>query len=148
MSTAFVSRTGSSRGVMKQNGEIIAVPHKTVKKSYNDNSARADLKSTTKESFKDPNVKQQLSKYDHNALRNRLPVVFKGEAEPYKRFCQPRNMTSADFQIGGHVEAGYQRFRTTFQNFYDYDTSALEVGETNQGIVSEATKNIHAKQLK
>ena len=45
-------------------------------------------------------------------------------------------------------EAGYQRFRTTSQNFFDYDTAALAVGETNQGIVSEATKAIHAKQLK
>lgn len=40
----FVSRTGSSRGVSKQNGEIIAIPHKTVKKSYADNGPRADLK--------------------------------------------------------------------------------------------------------
>ena len=41
---AFVSRTGSSRGVSKQNGELIAIPHKTVKKSYADNAPRADLK--------------------------------------------------------------------------------------------------------
>ena len=40
----FVSRTGSSRGYMKQNAEIIAIPHKTVKKSYADNGPRADLK--------------------------------------------------------------------------------------------------------
>ena len=101
-----------------------------------------------KEGFKDPNVKAQLIPYDHNALRNRLPVVFKDAAKPYARFCKPRNDTSLDFQIGGHVEAGYQRFRTTSQNFFDYDTAALAVGETNQGIVSAASKKIHAAQLK
>ena len=31
--------------------------------------------------------------------------------------------------------AGYVRFRTTSQNYYDYDTKALSVGESNQGIV-------------
>ena len=30
----FMSRTGSSRGVTKQNGEIIALPHPVMKKSY------------------------------------------------------------------------------------------------------------------
>ena len=44
------------------------------------------------------------------------------------------------------MEAGYQRFRTTSQNFYDYDTKALAVGESNQGIVSELAKVIHQKQ--
>lgn len=37
MST-FQSRTGSSRGVSKQNGEIIATPHPTMKKSYAGNA--------------------------------------------------------------------------------------------------------------
>lgn len=32
-------------------------------------------------------------------------------------------------------EAGYQRFRTTSQNFYDYDVNVLDVGATNPGIV-------------
>ena len=34
----FISRTGSSRGVSKQNGEIIARPHPTMKKSYSGNA--------------------------------------------------------------------------------------------------------------
>ena len=49
--------------------------------------------------------------------------------------------------FGGGMEAGYQRFRTTSQNFYDYDTKALAVGESNQGIVSEKSKIIHKNQL-
>ena len=48
--------------------------------------------------------------------------------------------------FGGSQEAGYQRFRTTTQNFFAYDTKALSVGESNQGIVSEKSKIIHQKQ--
>ena len=48
--------------------------------------------------------------------------------------------------FGGQQEAGYDRFRTTSQNYYSYDTAALAVGESNQGIVSEKSKWIHAKQ--
>ena len=36
--------------------------------------------------------------------------------------------------LKGNVEAGYQTFRTTSQNFYNYDTTPI-VGEGNQGIV-------------
>ena len=48
--------------------------------------------------------------------------------------------------FSGSKEAGYQRFRTTSQNYYAYDTKALAVGESNQGIVSEKSKWIHQKQ--
>ena len=54
--------------------------------------------------------------------------------------------TPARSFFGGSSEAGYQRFRTTSQNFYAYDTKALAVGESNQGIVSEKSKIIHKKQ--
>ena len=47
----------------------------------------------------------------------------------------------------GGVPPGYNPYRTTSQNFYDYDTSMLSVGESNQGIVSEKAKNLHSKQL-
>ena len=57
--------------------------------------------------------------------------------------CRPPTLTRL---FSGVAEAGYQRFRTTSQNFYDYDTKALAVGESNQGIVSEKSKWIHAKQ--
>lgn len=144
---SFVSRTGSSRGVMRQNGELIAVPHKVMKKSYAGNAAAGTLTqpSTMKASYKDPNVKAALTKYHPNAIRNRLPVVFDNAAIPGKRFCYPRNEHTYDF-FGGTQEAGFQRFRTTSQNYYAYDTKALSVGESNQGIVSEKSKWIHAKQ--
>jgi len=142
-----VSRTGSSRGVSKQNGEIIAQPHPTMKKSYAGNAeqGKAPANSTMKESFKDPNQKQALTAYHPNAIRNRLPVEFKDSAIPAARFCYPRNKHTYDF-FSGNNEAGYQRFRTSSQNFYDYDTKALAVGESNQGIVSEKSKWIHKKQ--
>ena len=91
--SGYASRTGSSRGIYRQNGEIIAIPHPVMKKSYAGNAEAAafDCKSTMKESFKDPNVKAALTKYHPNALRNRLPVEFKGAAIPGVRFCHPRN---------------------------------------------------------
>ena len=98
-----------------------------------------------KESFKDPNRKAALIAYHPNAIRNRLPVEFKDSAKPYVRMCYPRNEHTYDF-FGGTQEAGYQRFRTTSQNFYAYDTKALAVGESNQGIVSEKSKVIHQRQ--
>ena len=48
--------------------------------------------------------------------------------------------------FNGSKEAGYQRFRTSSQNYYAYDTKALAVGESNQGIVAEKSKWIHQKQ--
>ena len=42
-------------------------------------------------SFKDPNEKAPMIAYDPNALRNRLPVKFDNAAEPFRRFCAPRN---------------------------------------------------------
>ena len=88
----FMSRTGSTRGVFKQNGEIIGKPHPTMKKSYADNSnAREVPTSTTNASFTDPRRKAPLVKYHPNALRNRLPVEFKDAAIPCVRFCHPRN---------------------------------------------------------
>ena len=49
------------------------------------------VRSTAKESFKDPNLKASLTPYHPNAMRSRLPVHFKGEAKPFRRFCQQRN---------------------------------------------------------
>jgi len=147
MGDAFISRTGSSKGVSKQNGEIIAKAHPTMKKSYAGNdSERGKLNSTTKSDFKNPNLKASLTPYDPNALRNRLKVEFKDAAIPGIRFCKERNGHTYDFFNAGQTEAGYQRFRTTSQNFFNYDTKALAVGESNQGIVSEKSKWIHAKQ--
>jgi len=147
MGDTFVSRTGSSRGVSKQNGEIIAKPHPTMKKSYAGNdSERGKLNSTTKADYKDPNLKATLTPYDPNALRNRLPVEFKDAAIPHRRFCKARNEHTYDFFNAGQTSAGFQRFRTTSDNFFNYDTKALAVGESNQGIVSEKSKWIHQKQ--
>ena len=112
----------------------------------NENKPFSD-NSTMKESYKDPNLKAALSAYDHNAQRNRLPVHFKNEAKSYRRFCQERNVHTYDF-FGAGMEAGFERFRTTSQNFYDYDTRVLEVGDSNQGIVSTRVKVIHKNQLK
>ena len=55
----FVSRTGSSRGVLKQNGEIIAKPHPVMKKSY------AGNKSATE--GKDACVRWQKSRRPHRS---------------------------------------------------------------------------------
>ena len=52
---------------------------------------RANHRSTSKASYKDPNMKMQLTPYHPNAQRNRLPVKFDNEATPFRRFCQVRN---------------------------------------------------------
>jgi hypothetical protein len=70
-----------------------------------------------------------------NAGRSRAPLLTRA----------PRSRRARSF-FGGAQEAGYQRFRTTSQNYYAYDTKALAVGESNQGIVSEKSKWIHKKQ--
>ena len=177
----FMSRTGSSRGVLKQNGEIIAVAHPVMKKSYASNTAGGSevATSTMRGSFTDPRRKAPLMKYHPNALRNRLPVEFKDAAIPCVRFCHPRNDHTYDIFNGNKevsilrtptgpwavprwrrpfsclpsdvspaspvfAQAGYQRFRTTAQNYYAY--YPVPVGESNQGIVSEMAKVIHKKQ--
>jgi len=114
-------------------------------KSYASNGTADANTSTMKGAFKDPGQKAALTAYHPNAIRNRLPVEFKDSAIPATRFCYPRNKHTYDF-FGGAQEAGYQRFRTTSQNYYAYDTKALAVGESNQGIVSEKSKWIHKKQ--
>ena len=85
-----MSGTGSSRGVYRQNGELIAVPHRVMKKSYAANAAAGNLTapSPMKDSYKDPNVKAALTKYHPNAIRNRLPCVsccFRTRLRPHAR---------------------------------------------------------------
>ncbi len=145
--TSSLSRTGNSKGCFKRNGEILAYAHFTPP-PFPD-ASRPVMTSTAKASFKDPNEKQPIVKYDPNALRNRLPVVFDGAAKPYARFCQVRNNHTYDFMNPGNgaKPPGYNPYRTTSQNFYAYDTNMLAVGESNQGIVSEKAKNLHEQQL-
>jgi len=134
--------------VYKRNGEVLAKPHPMAKSSFALNEAsskRSVAESTFAASYKDPNMKQALTAYHPNAIRNRLPVTFAGEAKPAARFCQPRNVGTYNF-MEGTEGAGYQRFRTTSNNYFAYDTTALEVGASNSGIVSEKAKQIHAKQ--
>ena len=89
-------------------------------------------------------MKMAHTPYHPHAPRNRLPEHFKGEARPMVRFCQARNVSDHAL-LYGHLEAGYERFRTTQQNYFDYDTKPM-VGETNQGIVSDTSKKIHTQQ--
>jgi len=143
----FHSRTGSSLGVIKANGTIIARPHPVMKKSYSGNDRAAPPTSTMQASYLNPAgaSNKALVAYHPNAIRSRLPTTFPNEAKPYKRFCQPRGQHTYDF-LSGNTPAGYVRFRTTSQNYYDYDVKALSVGESNQGVVSEKSKWIHSKQ--
>ena len=83
-----------------------------------------------KDSYKDPNVKAALTPYHPNAQRSRLPVHFRNEAKPYVRFCQQRNQQTYVQQ--SRTEAGFERFRTTSSNYFEYDTKVLSVGESNQ----------------
>ncbi len=142
-----LSRTGSTLGVYRRNGELIAIPHKSTNaaewKTATDATTR---QSTMAASFRDPNLKTQLTPYHPNAPRNRLPVKFKDEPTHGKRFCKDRNAQS--YYPPKVSEPGFERFRTTSQNFYAYDTSTLAVGGTNQGIVAIKSRIIHANQFR
>jgi len=147
----YQSRTGSSRGYHAVNGDVIAIPHKLPKSSSGPRNEATrvprNLSSTMKDSYTDPNQKRALTPYHPLAPRNRLPVRFDNEAKPHTRFCQARNVSS--FAIDDTTNnAGFQRFLTTNQNFFNYDTRTLEVGQTNAGIVSEKSKFIHLQQTK
>ena len=90
-------------------------------------------------------MSDDLTPYHWNAPRSRYTPQFENEARPMVRFCQPRNVSNPNM-LAGDVHAGYERFRTTSQNYFDYDTKATQVGETNPGIVSELSKSVHYKQ--
>ena len=146
----FKSRTGSSRGYYKRNGELIAVPHPVPMSSAEmtaRSAARGSLTSTNKDSYRDPNLKAALVPYHPNAPRSRLPVHFKDEAKPFRRFCKPRNEHSYDI-FNQPPEPGFVRFKTSSQNFFGQDVSSMAVGESNQGIVAAKTCQIHAAQAK
>ena len=64
------------------------------------------MRSTNKDSYRDPNLKAALVPYHPNAPRSRLPVHFQDEAKPFRRFCKPRNEHSyecAAFTHHGHI---------------------------------------------
>ena len=97
---------------------------------------------------------QTLGPRRHLSLSRQPRTLAWGESAAAARASRPSRLTRprpsracARSFFGGSQEAGYQRFRTTSQNFYEYDTKALSVGESNQGIVSEKSKNIHKQQL-
>ena len=94
------SRTGSTKGSFKRNGEVLGYAHFTP--PARPAASREVMTSTAKASYKDPNEKQPIVKYDPNALRNRLPVVFEGAAKPFARFCQVRNNHTYDFMNPGN----------------------------------------------
>jgi len=68
----FQSRTNSTKGYFKRNGELVAIPHSVPVSSALLNektAARGSLTSTNKTDFKDPNLKASLTAYHPNAPR-------------------------------------------------------------------------------
>ena len=63
------------------------------------------LRSTNKDSYRDPNLKAALVPYHPNAPRSRLPVHFQDEAKPFRRFCKPRNEHSYECASFTHYMA-------------------------------------------
>ena len=79
--------------------------------------------------------------HERNRRRNFAPLV-SSSTNPVASPPPARSF------FGGAQEAGFQRFCTTSQNFYNYDTRVLEVGGSNQGIVAVRSKIIHKNQAK
>ena len=131
----------------RQNGEMLAVAFPTATKGY-DSKTRLVPTSTMKTSYKNPNVKEALTPYDWNALRNRIEPTFDNAPKPRLRFCHPRNVSSVPYSITqGHKEPGFNMYRTTHQNFFSKAAVEYIPNDTNQGIVSEKAKMIHIEQL-
>mmetsp|Transcript_17703 Transcript_17703/g.43941 ORF Transcript_17703/g.43941 Transcript_17703/m.43941 type:complete len:152 (-) Transcript_17703:363-818(-) len=145
---AEVSKTGSSLGVTKVNGQVFAVAHSHKKTGYKAPNSETNVQSlgadtTYKNTFVPPKVtdsgKKPLVPYQANAPRNRMPVKFPNEAVPHQRFCAPRNTSTV--QIGG--DQSYQRqFVSTNKVSYPH-IQGLPVGADNQGIMSATTQWNH-----
>ena len=74
----FKSRTGSSRGYYKRNGELIAVPHPVPMSSAEmtaRSAARGALTSTNKDSYRDPNLKAALETAEKTSAIEPLKLI-------------------------------------------------------------------------
>lgn len=144
---SMASRTGSSRGTFRRNGEVLAYTHPTAGGTYEAKTRRVPT-STMKESYVDPTQKEPLVKYHPLALRNRLPVVFDNAPIPMARFCKPRNTSSVNYNImQGQKPPGFNQYLTTHKNYYSNEACQPITNDTNQGIVSHMAKVLHAKQV-
>lgn len=102
-----------------------------------------------KDTYRWPQSKEKkpLVPYYPLAERNRLPVKFDGEAIPFARFCQERNVSQwSHHDVGANAKT---RFRTTNMNTFTAETTqGMPVGFTNQGIVSEKTRWLRDQMAK
>ena len=86
---------------------------------------------------------KQLSPYNPNAMRSRLPVTFGETAKPAMRFCRPRNVSQ--YQLvdpnAGHTDA--KRFSTMHKTFHKKLGADQQC--SNGAILAERTKDEHDK---
>merc|ERR1711998_640819 len=154
MGGKFDNQLGSAVAIMRNSGEVFAVPHPHKLTGYRAKNSETNTKTlgantTYKEYFdiekqkppEEKTVPGPLVPYTANAMRNRLPVKFPNEAIKGARFCAPRNVSTIN--LGGPHYA--RRFVTTNKNDFVPHTG-LPIGFTNQGVMSEQTKWTHHKQ--
>merc|ERR1711865_73666 len=144
-------RTNTAAQVRKVNGEAFGVLHAHKLTGYKSPNAYghspAFSKDTTYSSgfqrHNNGHGPKQLSPYNPNAMRSRLPVTFGETAKPAMRFCRPRNVSQ--YQLvdpnAGHTDA--KRFSTMHKTFHkklgaDHQCS-------NGAILAERTKDEHDK---
>jgi len=155
-------RTNTASKIVMQNGECFGVLHAHKLTGYKAPNAYghspAFPKGTSyKDAFKASQSPQtqaspaesgrlankDLSPYDPNALRSRLPVDFGDQSKPAVRFCKPRNVSN--FEITdpnlGHTDAN--RFKTSNKTFH----ARLDPGQgsANAGIMAEKARRLHSK---
>jgi len=119
MSHADKIRTNTAAKIRNVNGEAFGLLHAHKATGYKSPNAYGHSPAFQKHTtytgvytFHKPGGVKQLSPYDPNAMRSRLPVVFGNNARHGARFCRPRNVSS--FQMmdpnTGHTDA--RRFCT------------------------------------
>ncbi|KAG8468100.1 hypothetical protein KFE25_007152 [Diacronema lutheri] len=132
--------------MIRKNGDVIAIAFKAPD-PLKDAPKTLSGRSQNQDTYRWPQSKEKkpLVPYYPLAERNRLPVKFDGEAIPYARFCQERNVSQ--WSHSDPAANDKTRFRTmNMCTFTAETTQGMPVGFTNQGIVSEKTRWLH-KQL-
>jgi len=147
------SRTGSTRQVLRKNGELFGITHRD--KALPLKEDRFAGESTYSNSFVRPvtaeslhsgrkSVEKPLVPFDLNAPRNVLPTKFPFDSPKARKTV--RNASQFSLSDGSNAER--TRFRTTSQiSFINHPGGTLPVGFNNKGIMAEKTTWFHKRQL-
>merc|ERR1712028_171640 len=143
-------RTNTASQISTVNGEAFGVLHAHKLTGYKAPNAYGHSPAFSKDTVYSTsfvrrgnvNGHKELSPYDPNAMRSRLPVTFADNAKPGTRFCRPRNVSQ--YQLvdpnTGHTDA--RRFVTISKSYHKKLSTG---GCTNGAVQAERSKAEHDK---